>query len=301
MAKIVISYRRVDTDAVAGRIRDRLAEYYSSDEIFMDIDSIPFGTDYRTHIREALVSSDILLAIMGPEWAGSESASSMRIKDPGDPVRIEIETAIEARIPLLPVLVAGAKMPKTENLPSSLEALPFYNAAEVASGRDFHLHIERLIYAIDQILKRRSRPFPWRTRRVPSRRRNILIAGAAMAAASLLVVVALGFWFGMPPRFAALFTDAPAQLPRKFIHATGSFERAGDTWVEYPQHQSGNFRFISKGLVGDYLYLIDPTRMENGDNNRAFHLRIPIKGGMVQWSFPNPFVWKDLYIATPEP
>jgi len=300
MAKIVISYRRVDTEAIAGRIRDRLAEYYSSDHIFMDIDSIPFGTDYRTHIREALVSSDILLAIMGPEWAGSESAGSMRIKDTGDPVRIEIETAIEACIPLLPVLVAGAKMPKTENLPSSLEALPFFNAAEVASGRDFHLHIERLIYAIDQILKRRSRPFPWRTRKSPSRRRNILVAGAAMVAASLLIVIALGFWFAMPPRVVALSTETPAQLPRKFIHATGSFERAGDTWVEYPPHQQGNFRFISKGVVDGYLYLIDPTRVKDGDHNRAFHLRIPVKGGMVQWSWPNPYIWQDLYVATPE-
>jgi len=43
MANIFISYRRSDSAAIAGRIRDRLAQYYGADAIFIDIDSIPFG------------------------------------------------------------------------------------------------------------------------------------------------------------------------------------------------------------------------------------------------------------------
>ena len=55
MAKIVISYRRSDSAAIAGRIRDRLAAQYGDQSIFMDIENIPFGEDFRTHIRDTLL------------------------------------------------------------------------------------------------------------------------------------------------------------------------------------------------------------------------------------------------------
>src|SRR5436309_381601 len=53
MPKIVISYRRADSDAIAGRIRDRLANYYGDQSVFMDIDNIPFGIDFRDHLQAA--------------------------------------------------------------------------------------------------------------------------------------------------------------------------------------------------------------------------------------------------------
>src|SRR5215212_9966245 len=49
MAHIIISYRRADSDAIAGRIRDKLATHFGEDSVFMDIDSIPFGIDFREH------------------------------------------------------------------------------------------------------------------------------------------------------------------------------------------------------------------------------------------------------------
>jgi hypothetical protein len=63
--KIAISYRRADTDVMAGRIRDRLAVHYGEEAIFMDIDNIPFGKDFRVHIFEAIVQSDVLLVSVG--------------------------------------------------------------------------------------------------------------------------------------------------------------------------------------------------------------------------------------------
>src|SRR5438105_2184501 len=68
MAKIVISYRRSDSDAIAGRIRDRLASHFGEDSLFMDIDNIPFGTDFRQHIKSALLSSDVVIVVVGPKW-----------------------------------------------------------------------------------------------------------------------------------------------------------------------------------------------------------------------------------------
>ena len=50
MPKIFLSYRRQDSVGVAGRIYDRLRAHFGDDAIFMDIDSIPFGVDFREHI-----------------------------------------------------------------------------------------------------------------------------------------------------------------------------------------------------------------------------------------------------------
>ena len=102
-----------------------------------------------------------------------------------------------------------------------------------------------------------------------------------------------------PPVAPASETANIPVKPKKFVHATGYFEQSGDTWLEYPPHKFGYFRFIDKGVVDGYLYLVDTTRLDKGDPNRAFHLRLPVKGGMSQWSFPNPFIWRDLYLVTP--
>ena len=119
----------------------------------MDIDSIPFGSDFRDHIRNALFDSDVLVAVVGPKWLGPGKGSHLRIKEENDPIRIEVETALEREIPVIPVLVNGAVMPKPSELPAALEGFAFRNAAEIDSGRDFHPHMDRLIRSIDRILQ----------------------------------------------------------------------------------------------------------------------------------------------------
>src|SRR5262245_43161066 len=152
MANVFISYRRSDSAAIAGRIRDRLADYYGADAIFIDIDSIPVGIDFRQQIQEAITKNDLVLAVIGPKWVGSKKPGATRISDYKDPIRIEIETALNHGIPLIPVVVGGATMPKDSALPDSLQKLPFLNAAEVDDGRDFHQHVDRLIRAMDRLL-----------------------------------------------------------------------------------------------------------------------------------------------------
>jgi hypothetical protein len=152
MAKIVISYRRSDSDAIAGRIRDRLASHFGEESLFMDIDNIPFGTDFREHIKNALLSSDVVIVVVGPKWLGPPDSEHWRIKDESDPVRIEVETALQKNIPVVPVLVNNATMPRPEDLPESLKDFAFRNAAEVETGRDFHAHMERLIRSLERIV-----------------------------------------------------------------------------------------------------------------------------------------------------
>jgi hypothetical protein len=155
--KIVLSYRRSDSDVITGRIRDNLANHYGEDAVFMDIDSIPLGFDYREQMRDALSDNKVMIAVIGPKWLGGRGKDA-RINANNDPVRIELETAFQQGMRIIPVLVSGATMPKASDLPQSLQGLCYINAGEVDGGRDFRQHMSRLIYAIDQILKTGESP-----------------------------------------------------------------------------------------------------------------------------------------------
>lgn len=150
MPTIVISYRRSDSSAIAGRIFDHLTTYYGEESVFMDIDNIPFGTDFRTQIHETLQRTDIVLAVIGANWLGIGAGGAVRMSEPTDPVRVEIETALSQKTPIIPVLVDGAKMPDSAALPTEFGNFAYLNAAEVATGRDFRTHVDRLIGAIDR-------------------------------------------------------------------------------------------------------------------------------------------------------
>jgi len=153
MAKIIISYRRSDSDVFAGRVHDRIVSRYGDQSAFIDVDNIPFGKDFRVHIQEELASADAVLVIVGPKWLGSARGGRSRILDATDPVRIEVETALSRGIPTIPILVAGTSMPKPEQLPETLKDFSFLNAAPVDTSRDFPRDLNRVIATIDRILR----------------------------------------------------------------------------------------------------------------------------------------------------
>jgi hypothetical protein len=151
--RITISYRREDSGIITGRIFDRLANHYGRNAVFRDIDNIPAGVDFREQIDETLDQSDVVLAIVGPRWIGSHSGRD-RLSEPSDPVRVEVETALQKRKPLVPVLVLNAQMPTVEQLPSSLHDFAYRNAVTIDAEQDFDVHMVRLIRSIDRIAKK---------------------------------------------------------------------------------------------------------------------------------------------------
>ena len=157
MPRVAISYRRTDSDAITGRIFDRLVARYGSESVFRDIDSMPAGVDFRHHINKIVSQSDVVLAIVGPRWVGSSRNGQRRITQEGDPVRIEIETALSADVPVIPILVGRARMPAVSLLPASLTDFVYRNALTVDSGEDFDHHIRRLVSAIDKLLTQSDR------------------------------------------------------------------------------------------------------------------------------------------------
>ena len=121
----------------------------------MDIDTIPVGLDFREHLQQALDQCEILLAVVGPRWLGTDEHGRHAISDETDWVRLEIETALAKNIPVIPVLIDRLRMPKASELPESLRDFAFRQAAEVDSGLDFRSHMDRLMRSMDQYLERR--------------------------------------------------------------------------------------------------------------------------------------------------
>ena len=147
--KTFLSYRRQDTIVVGtvGRIYDRLIAHYGEEHSFMDVDDIPPGSDFRHVLSEAVGQAEVLLAVIGTQWA---EIMRSRGGDAADFVRIEIESALQRGIPVVPVLIGGADMPQPGDLPESIRDLAYRNAVVVDPGRDFHAHVTRLIADLDR-------------------------------------------------------------------------------------------------------------------------------------------------------
>jgi hypothetical protein len=153
MALIFLSYRHEDTKWIIGRIGDRLRARFGKASVFVDVETIPAGLDFRTHIEKVLANCDVMLAIIGPQWNGVGSSGGSRIFDEGDLVRTEIEIALKKKTPIIPVLIDRSPMPKAHELPASLQPFAFLESAQLDSRSDFDVHIARLILAIEGRLK----------------------------------------------------------------------------------------------------------------------------------------------------
>jgi hypothetical protein len=155
-AGIFISYRRQDTIATAGRLHDRLAKAFGKTQIFMDVDHIPAGADFTHHIESELAKCGVLLVLIGPNWLHiRDDTGSRRLLDPQDLVASEIDVALRRRINVIPVLVDGATLPRSEDLPDPLRPLIKRNAVELRNVQ-FGADADRLVGRIGELLKRRT-------------------------------------------------------------------------------------------------------------------------------------------------
>jgi len=153
MPKIFICYRREDSAYAAQQIYRELIDHFGSESVVFDVDAIPLGTDFREHLNKEVSKCDILLAVIGNQWI---EILKQRLDEPNDFVRIEIQAALERKIPVVPILVDKASVPGEKNLPPELAGLAYRNAAEVRAGHDLQNHLKRLIGGLDRLLAERK-------------------------------------------------------------------------------------------------------------------------------------------------
>ena len=240
---IFLSYRREDAADAAGRLYDALIARFGAGTVFIDINSIDPGADFAETVGGALASCDVLLALIGRHWlTAADARGTVRLEDPADLVRVEIQTALASNVRVIPVLVQGAEMPGADQLPDGLKALAGRNAVEMTAAR-WNYDLERLTAALRRgALDTRTAPPP-----VP-----FVPRVRALVALGAVLVVAGGVVTGV------LLSDGPkADVAENRSAALGGIPFT----IEYPAawrvrvlgHAQADFELAGPG--GDISYI----------------------------------------------
>jgi hypothetical protein len=149
---VFLSYRREDTQHIAGRLADRLVDQFGAEQVFMDVDSIEPGTDFVEAIELALSRSKVLILMIGPSWVDVvDEQGDRRIDDPNDFVVLEIRAALERGIRVIPVLTDSARLPRRDELPPGLQLLARRNAIRL-DHESFRSDVTQLIAVVGSIV-----------------------------------------------------------------------------------------------------------------------------------------------------
>lgn len=203
MGIVFINYRRDQTAGEARALFNSLVQQLGSDRVFMDVDNIALGRDFREVLRQRLDDCEVLLALIGRGWADARDAAGLRrLEQPNDFVRLEIATALQRNVAVTPVLVQGARMPQADDLPEDLKPLAFRNGFEI-NHQTWDSNVRELVARLGMAPVRRDDA---------PRSRTPVVAGAAL----LAIAGAAGAWFALRP------TPAPAPAPAPEVAAAPS-------------------------------------------------------------------------------
>lgn len=199
MGAIFLSYRRDDAEGQAGRLYDDLAAVFGPEAVFMDVTAIKPGLDFRKVIEQSLTSCGVFLILIGKNWVTAKDESGRyRLEDPSDFVRIEVAAALKRDIPVIPVLVQGATVPKREQLSEDLKDLVFRNAIELSHPR-WDSDVQVLINALRPLV---STDFPKpEPQPIPRKPLNFKMIGMAALA---IVMVLLAIFYPRASKKAAV-------------------------------------------------------------------------------------------------
>ena len=202
MKGIFISYRRDDTSGYSRLLYDRLVREFGEAQVFMDVETIREpGTDFVDAINHGVGQCSVLLALIGRSWvSGTDRDGKRRLDDPDDFVRLEVATALSRDVRVIPIVVQGARMPGTDDLPDNLKSLARRQALTL-SHEDWEHDVGKLTAALARIpgLERKAPDEPQVERRTapPPAGRSSTAKTAAIAVLGTLVV-AFGalMWIG---------------------------------------------------------------------------------------------------------
>ena len=213
-ARIFISYRTADGVDKATALARELGEIFGNAAVFLDKEDLRGGSAWRKEIHRTLDGKPILLLLLTPQLISAEdNGGRLRITDPDDPVRRELQGALEAGAHIIPLLCDGVEeVPDTRSLPP-----PFDRIGELTWRRlrayDWASDIARLVNDLEALgIARLSGDAPNQRRRAddlpPSMehyaRTKRRVIGLLIAGVASMVVVAAGWWW--------LREEAPGKL-----------------------------------------------------------------------------------------
>ncbi len=231
MSAIFISYRREDSGESTRALYESLFPLFGEDRLFMDLETINPGSDFRLAIENSLSNCGVFLAIIGPTWLNIKSpddpSGARRLDDPADYVRQEVAAALKRgpSLPVVPVLVRGATMPAREQLPDDLKDLSYRNAL-ILSETYWRPSVDKLVGTIRLHLGEPDSkpgtaptpagrpPSPLAVPSSPSGSGSGLNKGLLPGIAAAVILIAAVLYFVIKPK------PTPTPTPRALLTAT---------------------------------------------------------------------------------
>src|SRR5690349_15402434 len=102
---IFINYRTDDELVAAVYLAEKLAATFGSDRVFLDRFTLDPGDVFESLILPRLRASKVLVAVIGPRWAGVRTEGSRRLDDDRDWVRSELREALGCGVRIIPVIL----------------------------------------------------------------------------------------------------------------------------------------------------------------------------------------------------
>jgi hypothetical protein len=155
---VFICYRREDAAGSAGWLHSDLERHFGRERVFRDRD-MRVGK-WVDQLRAAAGACHVMLVVIGQRWTTvtRPGASRPRLDEPGDILRMELETALgRDEVTIVPVLVDGARMPEPAELPASLAALPERQAFPMTDSHWEH-DLANLTREIESVLQVEDEP-----------------------------------------------------------------------------------------------------------------------------------------------
>lgn len=155
MARLFVSYRSEDTGALAPLVAQWLMAEYGPDAIMHDVAPGLTGEQYRRSLDASLRQCAVVVALVGSASLRlADEAGLPPLSQPGDRVRVEMETALALSLPILPLLVDDTPALRVENLPASLyplaaaASLPLHSRAPL-----FENEIRQVFLTLDRWMR----------------------------------------------------------------------------------------------------------------------------------------------------
>ena len=237
--KLFISYRQEDTGGYCTELCRMLQQAFGHENVFFDVKSIALGDDWLEVVEDRIRKCEILLLPIGSQWLTiKDKKGQTRLTNPRDPLRLEIEAAIRAKLRIIPLLIAGTEMPEEDQLPGELRRLANYNAFDLRHA-SFDRDVEDLITRLggQPSTSRSAIPHDEPDEDVEPMRR----ATAAPAYQSA------GMPQGSPNPFPAAAPVAPA------LNLTGTWQ-AATGWLYACWQQGNSLVFESRNAFGVVVF-----------------------------------------------